>query len=572
MNEKNADKLQIKQFKKDRLYIQKQISVIQHKLAPYEMFNKNPNLKKAGVKLPYSEDQLKEVLRCSKDPVYFINNYCYIVNLDEGLIKFQTREYQSNLINIFHNNKRIVVKFPRQTGKTVSTAAFAVWQAIFEPIAAIAILANKQMTAVGILQKVRLIYENLPSWMQVGVITWNKGSIELENGSEIKASSTSSSAIRSMSISTLIIDECAHIQPGVWGEFFASVYPTVSSSKKAKVILISTPKGMNHFYKFWTEANNKDSRSAFVPYDIAWNIPPGRDEEFKKSVIAEFSQAYWDQEFECIFLGSSGTLISGNKLRLLTYQSPLVEKFDYKFKIYELPIKENKEIGQLKDARYVALIDTSEGAGIDSSVVQVFRIDEKPYKQVAIYKSNMISIREFPLIVEKIGLLYNEALVIAENNTIGESILNDLVYDLEYDFVFYQKKFGINMNVKTKSLGNSNMKTNIEDDHFVISDFDTIEELTTYVRKKKVNVTTYAAEKNKHDDTVTPLVIFSYFLRNKTWVEDWLDQEREAVSEKAKEAMIEDLLPIGFVNNGKDTNAIGKNDNSEEFLCRLLKV
>jgi hypothetical protein len=566
MNEKNADKLQIKQFKKDRLYIQKQISVIEHKLAQHEMFKRNPNLKKAGVKIPYSKYQLNEVIKCSQDPVYFINNYCYIVNLDEGLIKFQTRKYQSNLINIFHNNKRIVVKFPRQTGKTVSTAAYAVWQAIFEPIAAIAILANKQMTAVGILQKVRLIYENLPSWMQVGVITWNKGSIELENGSEIKASSTSSSAIRSMSISTLIIDECAFIQPGIWGEFFASVYPTVSSSKKSKIILISTPKGMNHFYKFWTEANNKDSRSDFVPYEIAWDTPPGRDEAFKKSVIAEFSRSYWDQEFECIFLGSSGTLISGNKLRLLTYQSALVEKFDYKFKIYELPIKENKEIGQLKDARYVALVDTGEGAGIDFSVVQVFRIDEKPYKQVAIYKSNMISIREFPLIVEKIGLLYNEALVIAENNTIGESILNDLVYDLEYDFVFYQKKFGINMNVKTKSLGNSNLKTNIEDDHFIITDYDTIEELTTYVRKKKINITTYAAEKNKHDDTVTPLVIFSYFLRNKTWVEDWLDQEREAVSEKAKEAMIEDLLPIGFVNNGTNTNAIGKDDKSEEFF------
>lgn len=557
-----ADKLQDKQHRKEKLLIKKMISILDHQLSRNEMYKGNRNLRKAGVKIKYTEEQILEINRCRKNPIYFINKYCYIVNLDDGLVKFKTRFYQDKLIKLFNKEKRVVVKFPRQSGKTVTTAAYAVWEAIFKKHSQIAILANKAKTAIGILQKVRLIYESLPNWLQSGIITWNKATIDLENGSKIEASATSSSAIRSMSISTLIIDECAFIEPGIWGEFYASVFPTVSSSKKSKIFLISTPKGMNHFYKFWSDSINPKTNSQFKNYEIEWNDVPNRDEKFKKEVIGEFGKEFWDQEFECAFLGSSGTLISGKTLRVLVHKNPIIEKFDNKLKIYELPVKEEPDT---KEGKYAVLVDSGEGTGNDYSVAQVFRIDKKPYNQVATYRYNLISIREFPLVIEKIGKLYNNAVVIAENNAVGSAVLNTLVYDSEYDNVFFanvlrktkemESVFGIRMTKSSKQYGNSELKTNIEDGYFTLSDFDTIEELTSYIRVG----TSYQADKGKHDDTITPLVIFSYFLRNKLWIEDWLDQEREGVNNNKIKAMEEDLLPIGFVCDENGARDISNN-------------
>lgn len=320
MKLKIADKMHNDVHKAHKKYLKNVVAVVDHKLAYNEMFERNPNLKKAGVTQSITEEQIIELRKCSKSPEYFINRYCYIINPAKGLVKFDTRDYQDNLIDLMHNNNRVIVKFPRQSGKTVTTAAYVIWQIIFQKYSQVAILANKAKTAIGILQKVRVMYENLPNWIQVGVEEWNKGAIQLENGSRVEASATSSSAIRSMSISTLIIDECAFIPKNIWSEFYASVYPTVSSVEKAKIFLISTPYGMNHFYKFWTEAKDEKRESDFVNYEIQWNDVPGRDEAFKKKVIAEFGQDYWDQEFACL---SSDTMIEvldtfTNKINRLT--------------------------------------------------------------------------------------------------------------------------------------------------------------------------------------------------------------------------------------------------------------
>lgn len=550
---KIADKLHKLQYKKEQSHIRRGISAIDdHELSYKERFQGNRNLRRSGVNIKLSLEQIAEIRKCAKSAKYFLNNYCYIINLDDGLIKFKTRDYQDTLINMFRSKKRVIVKFPRQSGKTITTAAYMAWELLFKKYSQIGILANKAITAKGILQKVRLIYESLPKWMQEGVITWNKSSVELENGSRVEAAATSSSAIRSMAISTLIIDECAFIDPGVWDEFFASVYPTVSSSKKSKIFLISTPKGMNHFYKFWNDSKN--GNSDFTNFEISWDDVPGRGEKFKKEVIAEFGFEYWCQEFECEFLGSSGTLIDGKKLKIMSHNNPIEEKFNHKLKIYELPFKARDKIET--DGSYVILFDTSEGTGNDYSTIQVFRVDEKPYKQVAVYRDNRVAIRNFPVVIEKVALLYNNALVIGENNTIGEAVLDDLVYDLEYENVFFDKKFGIQMNKLSKRLGNSNLKTNIEDNHFIIQDYDTIQELTTYTKVKN----SYEADKNKNDDTVTPLVIFSYFLRNKIWIDDWMDQEKEKYSKTMMEALEEDLLPLGFISDGGIIRAINEED------------
>lgn len=566
----NNDKLQNKQFKADYKTLKNSVTVINKKLLPHQYFEKNPNLKKAGVKFNYTPLEMLEIKKCFDDPIYFINRYCYIVNLNTGLTLFNTYDYQDTLINIMNEHNRVIVKFPRQSGKTTTTAAYVVWQLIFQPYSAVAILANKEKTAIGILQKVRILYENLPAWIQSGVKEWSKKSIKLENGSCAEASATSSSAIRSMSIKTLIIDEAAFIDRNIWGEFYASVYPTVSSSKSAKIFLISTPNGMNHFYKIWNEANipddavdkegNKLKKSDFIPFQIAWNDVPDRDEKFKRKVIGEFGIDYWNQEFNCEFLGSAGTLISGKKLKELAFKVPIQLKLDDNLRIYELPVVKNDEYNE--EGKYIAIFDTGEGVGADYSTIHVFRVDIKPYVQVATYANNKISIRDFPIIVESVGKLYNNAVVIGENNTIGAAILDDLFYDLEYENLFYGSennrnddddinpdKFGIRMSTRSKSLGCSNLKTNIEDDKFILNDEKTIEELTWFVKKGA----TWKADGGKHDDLVTPMVIFSYFLRNREWIELWVEQEKERSDKMVSDMIEEDLAPLGFMSNGIET-------------------
>lgn len=294
---KDPDKLQKKQYAKDKSFLRKKVSIVDHELQIHEMFKRNPNLKKSGVVTSYTEEQIIEIYKCSQDPIYFINNYCYIINLDVGMCKFNTRDYQKILINKIDDNKRLLVKFPRQSGKTTTIAAYAVWRMIFHSHSQIAILANKNLTAKGILQKIRLMYENIPTWLQVGIIEWNKQTIELENGSKCLAAATSSSAIRSMSINFLIIDEAAFIASGIWDEFYASVFPTVASSKQAKICLISTPCGLNHFYKFWQDS--LIGKGEFKRMEIPWNAIPDRDDEFKKEIVETFDLDYWLQEFEC---------------------------------------------------------------------------------------------------------------------------------------------------------------------------------------------------------------------------------------------------------------------------------
>ena len=473
-----------------------------------------------------------------------------------------------------HDHMFLVGKNMIPTHNTVSTAAYVVWQSIFQPYSAIAILANKAKTAIGILNKVSVMYENLPKWIQIGVKEWNKSSIVLENGSRIEASATSSSAIRSMSISTLIIDECAFIDKGIWYDFFASVYPTVSSSKKAKIVLISTPNGMNHFYKFWNDAYNK--KSDFEPYEIEWNTVPGRNEEFRDKVVAEFGQEYWNQEFACEFLGSAGTLISGTKLKSMVWIDDFEVKLNDKLRIYEQPIKRDDD-EHLRDGKYILIFDTGEGVGSDDSTVHVFNVDTKPYNQVAVYRDNNISIRDFPLIVDSIGKMYNDALVIGENNTIGAAVLDDLFYDYEYENIFFSivsrkkntsvdevndEKFGIRMTTQSKKIGCSNLKRNIEDDYFQINDFHTIQEFTCFIKKGD----TYKAEEGKHDDLITPLVIFSYFLRRREWVEMWLDQTKEGTREELLKQIESDLLPMGFVcDDGVNIESLDSSESDDYF-------
>ena len=258
----------------------------------------NPNLKKVNTPQEFTKDQILEYQKCAGDPIYFMETYVRIVSLDLGLVPFKMYDFQKKIVQTIHDNRFTICKLPRQSGKSTTTISYLLHYALFNPNSNIALLANKSTTARDILGRLQLAYENLPKWMQQGVINWNKGNIELENKSTIVAAATSSSAIRGGSYNIIFLDEFAFVPANIAEQFFSSVYPTISSGNKTKMIIVSTPMGMNQFYKLWTDAVNK--QNDYVPIEVHWSEVPGRDEAWKEATIRNTSQEQFQQEFECV--------------------------------------------------------------------------------------------------------------------------------------------------------------------------------------------------------------------------------------------------------------------------------
>ena len=453
-----------------------------------EVYLGNPNLKKANTPIEFTKENIQEFLRCKDDPVYFANNYIKIVSLDEGLVPFKQYAFQKKLIENFHEHRFNICKMPRQTGKSTTVVSYLLHYAIFNDNVNIAILANKASTARDLLGRLQLAYENLPRWMQQGIISWNKGSLEIENGSKISANSTSSSAVRGGSYNVIFLDEFAFIPNHIADDFFASVYPTISSGQKTKVIIVSTPRGMNHFYRMWLDAERK--KNEYVPTEVHWSEVPGRDEEWKEQTIANTSEQQFKVEFECEFLGSVNTLINPSKLKNLVYEHPIQKSAG--LDVYEAP---------QKDHNYLITVDVARGLGNDYSAFIVFDITNFPYKAVAKYRNNEIKPMLFPSIIDDIGKAYNKAFILCEVNDIGDQVASILNYDLEYDnllmcsqrgragqvvgagFSGKRSQLGVRTTAAVKKLGCSNLKTLLEDDKILIIDYDIISELTTFSQK-----------------------------------------------------------------------------------------
>jgi hypothetical protein len=511
----------------------------------------NPNLKKANTPIEFTEENIIEFLKCKDDPVYFANNYVKIVSLDEGLTQFHPYHFQEKLIRRFHEHRFNICKMPRQTGKSTTVVSYLLHYLIFNDSVNIGILANKAATARELLGRLATAYENLPKWMQQGIISWNKGSIELENGSKILAASTSASAVRGMSFNILFLDEFAFVPNHIADSFFASVYPTITSGKKTKVIIVSTPHGMNHFYRMWHDSEKK--KNEYIPTDVHWSEVPGRDEEWKAQTIANTSDQQFKVEFECEFLGSVDTLINVSKLRNL---------------VYEDPIKRNKgmDIYQhaIKDHNYLITVDVARGIGNDYSAFIVFDITQFPYRQVAKYKNNEIKPMLFPSIIEQIAKAYNNAWILVEVNDIGDQVANILHFDLEYDNVlmcsmrgragqivgsgFSGKKsqLGVRMTASVKKLGCSNLKTLIEDDKLLVNDYDIISELTTFIQKHN----SFEAEEGCNDDLAMCLVIFSWLVAQDYFKEMTDNDVRKRLYEEQKNQIEQDMSPFGFIVDG----------------------
>jgi len=514
----------------------------------------NPNLKAANQKIRYTKKQVREFVACQDNPIYFITNYLQIVTLDHGLQPFKLYEFQKEMVDKFHNNRFTICKLPRQTGKSTTIIAYLLHYAIFNQNVNIAILANKAAVARDLLGRLQLAYENLPKWLQQGVINWNKGNLELENGSKILAAATSSSAVRGGSYNVIFLDEFAYVPNNIAEQFFSSVYPTISSGKSSKVMIVSTPHGMNMFYKLWNDAQNQ--RNSYVPIEVHWSEVPGRDEQWKAETIKNTSEAQFRTEFDCEFLGSVDTLITPSKLRMLSHNTPRTSNAG--LDIHEMP---------QKDKRYVITVDVARGTVNDYSAFVVIDATSIPYRVVAKYKNNEIKPLLFPQIIHKIATQYNQAEVLIEVNDIGGQVADTMQFDLEYDnlimvnqrgrsgqvagtgFSGKQSQLGLRTTKATKKIGCSNLKAMVEHDKIIIQDFHIIQELSTYILKGKEK---FEAEEGSSDDLVTCLVMFAW-LSNQTYFKELTDQDiRARLVDEQSHQMEQDMAPFGFIDDGVD--------------------
>ncbi len=520
-----------------------------------EIYLGNQNLKSAGVPVEFTQEQVMEYVKCSRDHVYFIKTYTKIVSIDDGLVPFSTWKFQDKMVRTFEDNRFSICKLPRQVGKTTTVAAYILWKVLFTEQYSVAILANKMTQAREILSRIQLMYEHLPMWMQQGVIEFNKGSLRLENGSEILASATSSSAIRGTSQNLIYLDEFAFVPNQMQEEFFTSVFPTISSGKSSKVIITSTPNGMNMFYKLWVDS--EENRNDYERVEIHWSDVPGRNEKWREETIRATSEEQFRQEFECEFLGSTNTLIHPTVLKRLVFKSPLYNKNNYD--CYEEP---------LPGHNYIIVADVSRGVGMDYSAFIVFDITQYPYRAVGKYRSKDISPMYYPNVIYDTARKYNEAFVLIEINDIGEQVSTILHQDLEYENILSttyktgtqhisagfagRQQMGVRTTKTVKRVGCSTLKDLIENDKLIVEDYDYIFELSNFISKKE----SYEAEEGMHDDLVMCSVLFSWLIRQEYFKDITNEDIRQRLYEENQRMIEEDILPFGFLDDGHEEEGI----------------
>ena len=509
-------------------------------------YNNNPNLPREDYIHAFSQHEIDEYKKCAGDPIYFATTYMKIINVDKGLMPFEMWDFQQDMLKTFHENRFSICKLPRQVGKTTTAVAFLLHYILFNENVNVAILANKSSTAREILGRLQLAFEYLPRFLQHGIREWNKGSIELANGSRALADSTSGSSVRGRSFNVIFLDEFAFVPNNIAEAFFMSTYPTISSGNSTKVIIVSTPNGLNLFYRMWMDAIEK--RSLYIPIEIHWSMVPGRDEKWKEETIRNTSAEQFRQEFETEFIGSTNTLINPVKLRSLVFKTPI--RSEGKLDIYEDPIPEHT---------YVMTVDVSEGQNLDYSTYSIIDVTQIPYRQVAKFKDNTIQPMLFPSILYSIGHRYNEAFILVEINTIGLQVSDILHYELAYENIIkielkgrqgqqysggFKKRlaFGLKQSVQTKKIGCANLKTLVESDKLILNDADTIMELTTFSANKQ----SFAAEEGNNDDLAMTLVNFGWLTGQRYFKENIKNDIRQTLQAEQLQITDADITPFAI--------------------------
>jgi hypothetical protein len=512
-------------------------------------YQNNESLKAAGAPVNFTLQQVEEYRKCAADPIYFLRNYAKIVSLDKGIINFDLFSYQERMINAMHENRYIISMLPRQMGKSTVVAGYVAWYVTFNDNKNAVILANKQLIAQEIFGRVKMIIENLPYWMQSGISKWDELSFKLENGSKCSCAATSPASVRGNSINMLILDEFSHLKPKLADEFIASVFPTISSAKSSKMIIVSTPKGMNHFHKLWSDA--QEGKNDFVAIEAKWNENPNRDQEWADKELKTLGPVRFAQEVECSFAGSSRTLVDGTFLSNLASIAPVFEQNN--LKIYKHPEKEH---------RYTTIVDTSRGQHLDYSAFAIIDITKMPYEVVATYKDNTISTSAYPFLITQTAKKYNDAYILIEVNDAGGEIANTIWYEFEYENLYFTHKDtiaeglgypGIRTTKKVKAVGCSTLKELIETDQLILNSYDMIQELSVFTQKGA----SYAAEDTMiNDDLTTCLWLFAYLTKQQIFSDLTSTNIRAILAKQQEEYMQDNMIPFGIIDDGTETEEV----------------
>lgn len=501
---------------------------------------KNPLVVEPNDQMEYTEEMIKEIMKCKEDIIYFTKKFVHIVHPTKGKLQIKPTDYQYDLLNILHDEPKVCIMQPRQSFKTTTVSIFVTWYAMFHDYKNCAILANKDDTAMGILEDIKVIYENLPRWLKMPCHTYNAHTIGFINGSKIFSAATSKNGLASESVSLLYMDEVALIEPPSLAEdFWQANYPTISHGEK--IFITSTPRGVgNLFHKLWKGAVEKSNN--FYPFRVDWwDVPPYQVEGWKEATIKDIGLIKFNSEYGNQFLGSQATVISADALK--------------KFKAEE-PIRETDILGGSEKIwreyqpkkTYIASSDISTGSGNDYGILQIFEVDWRTplledYKEYEskseevpeaiilsitqdfVFRSNLCSIPNFVDYVFEILPQWGNPFFIVENNGIGRSFIDRMT-----DLYYYENAYihedspdvGIDSNVKTKTMMVNSLKVLCEKDKLILKDQDTINEMMTFVEKKSTSGNRkFRAEDGSFDDLVVSLG-WACFLVDSLWFQDVL--------------------------------------------------
>lgn len=531
------------------------------------MYKNNPSLRAAGEKIGMTEAEIGEYIKCKNDIIYFAENYFYINTIDKGSIIVSLYNYQKKILKAMvdtpNGKSHLAILCSRQQGKSLCSSIYLTYVSLFHNDDNIIILANKEATAKDVLDKMKSAIMRFPLWLQKGVVDggWNKNSIRFENGITVLAASSSSDSVRGKSAGTVYIDEVSFIPPYIWEEFWNSVYSITSSGKRSKIILTSTPKGLNHFYDIYSKAVRGENN--FYPIKVIWSENPTKDAAWAERTRKDMGdERSFQQEHCCSFVGSSNTLISPDTLEKIVTENPIEYKYNGSMCIYEQPID---------GAKYVIGCDPSRGTGGDASTIQVFKINnEKDIDQVAIYSNEFIDPETFANVCVGVSEFYNEAAIMVENNDIGYMVCEKIWYDLECENLINvdPKGLGIRATRKSKLAGNLLLKKYIENGYLGIVDRKTHFELSRYIEHQPGVY--HAASDSDHDDSCTAAIWALEFLRTEFYDPD--SNGKSPVKSKDNRKSSEEETPIfysskdmNFSNDGTYENYPHNNSNNNGY-------
>lgn len=478
------------------------------------------NLKKAGQKSAFDKEKIIHLKKCLEDPIYFAENF-FKIQTFRGSDYFRPYDFQKEIIKTFHNYKNIIALTARQMGKTTCSACYILWKAIFQSNQTILILAQLERQALEIMHKVRYAYEELPDWIKPGVITYNKGSIEFDNGSRIMSRATSPNAARGLSLSLLYLDEFAFVPAKIAEEFWAAVQPTLSTG--GKCIITSTPNSDEDlFAKLYfaatktidengNERENGLGENGFKAITFRWNAHPERDEKWAESQLAILGHEMFERECNCSFIQRDETLIDPIVLANLVGRNPILTEMQGKLRWYD-KITDN--------STYFVGLDPSIGTGGDYAAIQVFRMEDM--FQIAEWRDNKSDIKTQMTVIKHILNRLNLASKVDvywsfENNAIGEAIVTLLKEQGEdsYNGMLVnepksspgmsrkKRRKGFTTTTKSKMSACAKLKQLIEKNKIKINSKLLISELKNYVK----TASSFEAKGDETDDLVSALLI-----------------------------------------------------------------